>query len=72
MAKTKKNYTTKVADGRMTLTMNEKKNGRLVSASCDYPLVVQEINEADGKAVMVRKTKSQTEKWLLQILGYNA
>ena len=72
MAKTKKNYKVEIKNGRLTLTMNEKRDGRQVSASCDYPLVVQEINEADGKAVMVRKTKAQTEKWLLQTLGYNA
>ena len=71
MAKTKKNYKVELKDGRLTLTMNEKRDGRQVSASCDYPLVVQEIN-ADGKAVMVRKTKAQTEKFLLQTLGYNA
>lgn len=71
MAKTKKNYKIEVRNGRITLTMNEQRDGRKISASCAYPLVVQEVN-ADGKAVMVRKTKLQTEKFLLQTLGYNA
>ena len=71
MAKTKKNYKVEIKNSRLTLTMKEKVDGRQVSASCDYPLVMQEVN-ADGKVVMVRKTKAQTEKFLLQTLGYNA
>ena len=70
--KTKKNYQTEIKNGRLTLTMNEKKDGRLVSISCDYPLYLQEFSEKEQKVVMVRKTKAQTEKWLLRALGYNA
>lgn len=72
MAKTKKNYTTQVADGRMTLTMNEKRDGRQISASCPYPFYEQVYNEKSGKNEMVRRTKIQTEKILLRNLGYNA
>ena len=69
--KTKKNYQTEVKDGRMTLTLNEKRDGKLVSASCPYPLILQEYNEETEKTEMVKKTKAQTEKFLLQSLGLN-
>lgn len=75
MAKTKeiKKYQTTVADGRMSVRMLEKgADGIYHSASCEYPLILQEQDPETGKAIMVRKTKKQTEKWLLSVLGFNA
>lgn len=72
MAKEIKKYQTTVADGRMTVKMLEKgADGIFHSASCEYPLIMQD-KDADGKTIMVRKTKKQTEKWLLSVLGFNA
>lgn len=83
--KTKKpNYTTrKVADGtRFELTLCDKgADGRIRSASCEYPLyllVDVEITKekADGTEIkllekqLVKQTKKQTEKYLLERLGY--
>ena len=70
--KVKKNYKVEIKNGRLTLTMNEKRDGRQISASCEYPLYLQEYCAKESKVKMVRKTKAQTEKFLLQTLGYNA
>jgi len=72
MAKEKKNYTSKIVDGRMELVLNELRDGRRVSASCPYPLVIREYNEESGKTLMIRKSKKQTEKFLLETLGLKA
>lgn len=64
--KVKKNYKVEIKDGRITLTMNEKRDGKQISASCEYPLYIK--NGATTK----RQTKSQTEKYLLSTLGYAA
>ena len=72
MAKTKKNYTTEVADGRMTVRMLEKgADGFFHSANCEYPFYNRETN-ADGKEVVVRYTRKQTENFLLRVMGYKA
>jgi len=70
--KEKKNYTTIVKDGRMTLQLNEKDaDGRVRSASCEYPFVCQVV-DADGNVVVKKQTKKQTEKFLLELLGCKA
>lgn len=83
--KTKKpNFTVrKVADGkRLELTLCDKDaDGRVRSASCDYPLYltvdVEKIKvKADGTEIkltekeLVKQTKKQTENYLLSTLGY--
>lgn len=82
--KTKKpNFTTrKVADGtRLELTLLDKgADGRIHSASCEYPLYLWVDVEktkamADGTEVKttekewVKQTKQQTENYLLKLLG---
>lgn len=71
--KTKKpNYTLrKVADGkRLELTLCDKgADGRVRSASCEYPLFLQVIDEK-GNVDMVKQSKKQTESFLLKTLGY--
>lgn len=64
--KTIKDYKVVIADGKMTLTMNKKVDGKQISACCIYP----NYQMVDG--IMKRQSKAQTEKMLLQNLGYNA
>ena len=56
--KEQKNYTFTTKDGRATLTMKTKgKDGRIHSASCEYPFRV----EGKGRAM----SRKQTEEFLL-------
>ena len=77
----KKNYTLIKNGNRITLQMLEKgADGRTHSASCEYPLymleeVVKTKTDADGNEFkivekeLVKKTRKQTEKFLLAQLG---
>lgn len=74
--KTKKIYTSKVADGRITVSINEIQTcadgkKRWLSASAPYPMYVHETDEK-GNRVIRRLSKAQTEKHLLCSLGFNA
>lgn len=76
-----KNYTLVKNGNRITLQMLEKgADGRYHSASCEYPLylmeeVVKTHTDADGNEIkttereLVKKTRKQTEKYLLSLLG---
>lgn len=56
--KEQKNYTFTTKDGRATVTMKTKgKDGRIHSASCEYPFRI----EGKGRAL----SRKQTEEWLL-------
>ena len=65
MAKTKKCYTTKVADGRIEIKLNKTVDGKCHTASAPYPFLIQTENE-NGVMVMKQLTKRQTEQWLFE------
>lgn len=68
--KQEKPYTIR-ADGnhRICLTMKHKgTDGLYHSASCESPLVMHE-QDADGKMVLVRKTRKQTIEYLYSIVA---
>lgn len=71
MSKEKKQYTTKVNNGRFTLSMLVKgADGLFHSASCEYPYYDRVVNEK-GQIESIKRTKKTLEKMLLQQLGYS-
>ena len=69
--KTKKNYTIKVEGGRLTLQMLEKDSrGLYRSMSVPFPYYENEL--VNNKWVMVKKTRKQVEKMILEHFGYKA
>lgn len=66
MAKTKKVYTTTVADGRITIKLDKSVDGKTHTASAPYPFFIQQYNEELNKNEIKRLTKAQTEKWLFE------
>lgn len=72
MAKEKKQYTTSVRNGRFTLSMLVKgADGRIHSASCEYPFYDRVVNEK-GEIESIKRTRKTLEKMLLKQLGYSA
>lgn len=65
MAKTKKVYATKVADGRIEISLLKTTDGKGHSASAPYPLVIQ-TEDDNGNMVMKQLTKKQTEAFLFE------
>lgn len=54
---------------RICLTMIDKgTDGKYHSASCEYPLIVHKL-DADGKLVMVKKTRKQIIEYLYSIVA---